>query len=111
MTSVCQRLVDLGVYASSGPGRPSLYTSEEAQRVKKSRLRSLQIERRALCRSARQRGEPRPTFKRGRRPLYSTRDEAIAAKRLQDKEARIRFKARLLQALDNLATQVGDKER
>ena len=109
MTSVCQRLVDLGVYASNGPGRPSLYTSEEAQRVKKSRLRSLQIERRALCRRARQRGEPRPTL--GRRPLYHSKEEAIAVKRLQDKQARGRFKARLLQALDNLATQVGDKER
>ena len=109
MTSVCQRLVDLGVYASNGPGRPSLYTFEEAQRVKKSRLRSLQIERRALCRNARQRGEPRPTFKRGRRPLYSTREEALAAKQLQDKEARVRFKARLLQALDTLATKSCDK--
>jgi len=109
MTSVCQRLVDLGVYTSTGPGRPSLYTSEEALRVKKSRLRSLQIERRALCRSARQRGEPRPTLKKGRRPLYHSKEEAIAAKRLQDKQARDRFKARLLQAIDNLATKLGDK--
>ena len=102
---MCQRLVDLGVYTSNGPGRPRLYSSEEARRVKKSRLRSLQIERRALCRSARQRGEPRPTFKQGRRPLYPNREEALAAKRAQDKEARDRFKARLLQALDNLATK------
>ena len=103
---MCQRLVDLGVYASNGPGRPSLYaSSEEAEQAKKSRLRSLQIERRALCRSARQRGEPRPTFKRGRRPLYHSKEEAIAVKRLQDKQARDRFKARLLQALDALATE------
>ena len=104
MTTLCRKLVDLGVYTSSGPGRPSLYDSlEEAREAKRSRLRNLQIARRAIYHAAMLRGEEPPKLKRGRKPMYTSKAEAIAAKRAQDKISKERYNARLLKAIDKLA--------
>ena len=101
--TLCQRLVDLGVYHSDGPGRPRLYdSSEESQLRKRLVTRANQTLRRAKLREAKLRGEAQPTFPRGRRPLYTTRAEAQEAKRLQDKQASQRYKERLAQALQAL---------
>ena len=106
MTTLCRKLVDLGVYTSSGPGKPSLYDSlEEAREAKRSRLRNLQIARRAIYHAAMLRGEEPPKLKRGRKPMYTSKAEAITAKRAQDKISKERYNARLLKAIDKLAAQ------
>ena len=57
--TLCQRLAELGVYHSDGPGRPRLYGSyEEALVAKRHLARRAQAERRARVRDARQNGEP-----------------------------------------------------
>ena len=79
--TLCQRLAELGVYHSDGPGKPSLYHSyEEALVAKRHMARRAQQERRAKIREARLRGEDSPIFTRGRKPLYMTRLEAMEAK-------------------------------
>ena len=99
--TLCQRLTELGVYHSDGPGRPSLYHSyEEALIAKRHMARKAQNERRARIRDARLRGEDLPIFARGRKPLYATKLEAIEAKRQQDKLASQRYKERVEKALE-----------
>ena len=109
MTTLCQKLVDLGVYKSNGPGRPSLplvYASlEEAKEAKRAYLRTLQATRREIRRSAILRGDSPPIFKRGRKPRYTSKAEATAAKRAQDKISKERYHARVLEAIDKLAAQ------
>ena len=101
--TLCQRLTELGVYHSDGPGRPSLYHSyEEALVAKRHMARKAQCERRARIRDALLRGEDLPIFKRGRKPLYATKLEALEAKRQQDKLASQRYKERLQMALEEL---------
>jgi len=101
--TLCQKLVELGVYHSDGPGRPRLYdSSEESQNCKRLIARSNQLMRRAKIRMAKLNGEPSPTFPLGRRPLYPSKAEAKEAKRLQDKLSSQRYKARLLQAVQAL---------
>ena len=79
--TLCQKLVELGVYHSDGPGRPRLYdSSEESQNCKRLIARSNQLMRRAKIRMAKLNGEPSPTFPLGRRPLYPTKAEAKEAK-------------------------------
>ena len=98
-----QRLTELGVYHSDGPGRPSLcHSYEEALVAKRHMARKAQNERRARIRDARLRGEDLPIFKRGRKPLYATKLEALEAKRQQDKLASQRYKERVEKALDEL---------
>ena len=100
--TLCQRLAELGVYHSDGPGRPSLYHSyEEALVAKRHMARNAQQERRAKIRKARLRGEDSPIFARGRKPLH-TMLEAMEAKRQQDKLASQRYKERLQMALEEL---------
>ena len=100
--TLCQRLVDLGVYHSDGPGRPRLYDSSESQYRKRLATRTNQAIRRAMIKDAKLRGETPPSFPRGRRPLCATIVEAQEAKRLQDKQASQRYKKRLAQALQAL---------
>jgi hypothetical protein len=101
--ALCQRLAELGVYHSDGPGRPSLYHSyEEALVAKRHMARRAQQERRAKIKEARLRGEDSPIFTRGRKPLYTTKLEAMEAKRQQDKLASQRYKERLELALEEL---------
>ena len=101
--TLCQRLAELGVYHSDGPGRPRLYGSyEEALVAKRHLARRAQAERRARIREARQNGEDSPIFARGRKPLYTTKLEAMEAKRQQDKQASQRFKERVGMALEEL---------
>ena len=64
--------------------------------------RRAQQERRAKIREARLRGEDSSIFARGRRPLYTTKLEAMDAKRQQDKLASQRYKERLKLALEEL---------
>ena len=111
MTTLCQRLVDLGVYTSKGLGRPSLHASlEEAKEAKRAHLQTLQATRRDICRSAILRGDSPPVFKRGRKPLYTSKAEATAATRAQDKISKERYNARLLQAIDALAAHQATAE-
>ena len=101
--TLCQRLAELGVYHSDGPGRPRLSGSyEEALVAKRHLARRAQAERRARIREARQNGEDSPIFARGRKPLYTTRLEAMEAKRQQDKQASQRFTERVEMALEEL---------
>ena len=101
--TLCHRLAELGVYHSDGPGRPRLYGSyEEALVAKRHLARRAQAERRARIREARQNGEDSPIFARGRKPLYTTKLEAMEAKRQQDKLASQCYKDRLQMALEEL---------
>jgi hypothetical protein len=109
--TLCQRLAELGVYHSDGPGRPSLYDSyEEALVAKRHMARKAQNERRARIRDARLRGEDLPIFARGRKPLYATKLEALEAKRQQDKLASQRYKERLQMALKELTQRLLEKQ-
>ena len=101
--TLCQRLTELGVYHSDGPGKPSLYHSyEEALVAKRHMARKAQNERRARIRDARLRGEDLPIFTRGRRPLYATKLEAMEAKRQQDKLASQRYRERMEMSQEEL---------
>ena len=108
--TLCQKLVELGVYHSDGPGRPSLYNSyEEALIAKRHMARNAQQQRRARIREAKLRGEDSPIFTRGRKPLYTTRLEAMEAKRQHDKLASQRYKERLKLALEELRHRLLEK--
>jgi len=73
--------------------------------------RKAQSERRSRIRDAMLRGEDFPIFKRGRKPLYTTKLEALEAKRQQDKLASQRYKERLKLALEELRHRRLEKTR
>ena len=107
--TLCQRLAELGVYHSDGPGRLRLYGSyEEALVAKRHLARRAQAERRARIRGASQNGEDSQIFARGRKPLYTTKLEALEAKRQQGKQANQRFKERVEMALEELRQRLLD---
>ena len=81
-------------------------TSEEAAAAQTANMRRAHAERRQARLDAELQGLDPPKWKRGRRPIYDNVDDAAATRRVQNKHAKERYKARVLRALAALEQTV-----
>ena len=102
MTGLVKTLIDCGALPrlNTGPSNPR--PRDEAKLILTDQQRIANIRRRELVREAVERGEPIPVFKLGR-PRKHTPEEALAAKRLQKREARIKYLHRVKEGITTLA--------
>ena len=94
-----EALVELGVYVPPRRGKQPTYDPEEARKVQKQQCKVAQQAIRAQERACKEAGVEPPKRKRGRPPIYATREEARAVSRVQNAECRRRWKERLSEAL------------
>ena len=104
-----EKLTELGVYEPVRRGRPRIYeTVEEAALARKTCMHESQIARRQLLKDARRQGLEPPKLKRGRRPLYTTEEEARAAQRAQSRACKERYNMRVERAFLVLSKMLGE---
>ena len=105
-SAIRQCLTELGVHDLVPRGRSCIYnTSEEASTVQRQQQRAAVEAQRRARQEARLAGLPEPSYQRGRRRIYATKEESLAAKRASDKLSKQKQTQRVIDAIRLLAAQ------
>ena len=93
---------------NTGPANPK--SEEEAKRIKAEQTSAAARLRRKLIREANEKGEPLPTFKRGR-PRKYTPEEAIIVKASQNRDCLNCYRKRVKEGIIKLEAIVNEAGR